>query len=181
MSRTRWMLVVLSVLAAISTALGGTSVADGKTTSDCAARVTHVATSKAVPETQTQGFAVTATVAPSSCSRSVTLKVYLRDGQGRLIRLLHNPVVVRFAHLSQTTKTVWASWDWTNYCGNQRAGRPHYTGYANGKRSTFVEEAGHFPPCNAPGSPASAGIMDACPSASLVGVPRRSAPYCPLP
>jgi hypothetical protein len=173
--------VLVSVRAGISTTLSGTSIADGRTTSDCAARVTHVLASRAVPETQTKGFGVTATVAPSSCSRSVTLKVYVRDGQGRLIRLQHNPVVMHSAHLPHTTKTVWASWDWTNYCGNQRAGRPHYTGYANGKRSTFVEEAGHFPPCNAPGSPASAGIMDACPSASLVGVPRRSAPYCPLP
>jgi hypothetical protein len=175
------MLVVVSVLAGITTTLGGTSNAEGKIMAGCAARVTHVVTSRAVPETQTQGFGVTATIAPSSCSRSVTLKVYLRDGRGHLIRLQHNPVVVRFAHLSQTTKTVWASWAWTNYCGSQRAGRPHYTGYANGKRSTFVEEAGHFPPCNAPGSSASAGIMDACPSASLVGVPRRSDPYCPLP
>jgi hypothetical protein len=148
--------------------------------SSCVSRVTHVVTGKAVPETQTQGFGVTATIAPSSCPRSVTLKVYLRDGQGRLIRLQQNPVVVRFADLPRTTKTVWATWDWTNYCGSQGTGRPHYIGYANGKRSTYVEVAGHFPPCNAPGSPASARIMDACPSASLVGAPQRQVPYCPL-
>jgi hypothetical protein len=175
------MMMVIVALPGIATLTGVTSVAGGTTTHDCAAHVTRVLTERAVPETQTQGFGVTATIAPSPCSRSVRLRVYLRDGRGRLIRLLHNPVVVRFAHLSPTTKTVWASWDWTNYCGAGRMGRPHYVGYANGERSTFVEEAGHFPPCNEPAAPATARIMFACPSASLVGVPRRPLPYCSIP